>query len=120
MPNRVLIVDDDELVVRVFKRVLANTHVVLLPVPEKLSSQSLLEVSWELLILDAHLGSNSGILLLEEMKALAPEKLQRIVVISGDSSFEKRVRDIGSRFLAKPIDFDRLRSTIDEVLRIKD
>jgi CheY-like chemotaxis protein len=70
-----------------------------------------------LVLSDINMPGMTGIELLNEIKVKWPEIPVFMVTAYADRSTEERTREIGaSAFLAKPVDFDLLRSHLGEVL----
>jgi CheY-like chemotaxis protein len=121
----VLVVDDEpdmvELFRRRFRRELRNGDYVM---HFALSGDEALQLLAEtiepelmLILSDINMPGMSGLDLLERTKKIHPELPVIMITAYGDQERRSRAFDIGAMdFLAKPIDFDQLKSTIATVV----
>ncbi len=113
---RVLVVDDDAIVLDSCRRVLGAEGFVVRSVPgAEEGLQALLEESWDLLIVDVKMPVHDGFWLVARAREIDPGL--RIVVMSGYSTRETEAagRRVGAHgFIAKPFLPDELLATVRE------
>jgi DNA-binding NtrC family response regulator len=115
-PHRVLIVDDDELLAATIASVLEEAGYSTARAPD--SGTALAEVRREpadLALVDLRLGSESGIDLLERLKALDPE--MSVIVITALATIETAVEAMrrgADNFIPKPVEPDRLLAFVEK------
>ncbi len=115
----VLLVDDEPLLLRSLRRILAGEgHEVRLAESAEQVRATLAEASPDVVLLDLFLGGDSGLELLDRIKADHPET--EVVVITGNASVESAVgcmRRGAFDYLAKPLeDVHRVRTTVRKAL----
>ena len=118
VPGRLLLVDDEPLLLRSLARVLEGEgHRIWQAESVVEAERSLADADPDVVLLDLGLGSASGLALLERMKRERPEL--EIIVVTGNASIESAVDCIrGGAFdyLAKPFDEHRVRTTVRRAL----
>ena len=116
MNNKILIIDDDELVAASLKKVLIKLgHNVEFCLEGEKALQSAKELEPDLILLDIYLGSVNGLELLKDLQKEHP--FIPVVMITGYSDIKMAVSAIKSGavdFLLKPIDLVHLQNVISK------
>ncbi len=115
----VLVVDDEPLMLRALVRILRpGTHRVEVAETPDAAHSVLADPDLDVVLLDLHLGSASGLELLDRIKAERPEV--EVVVMTGHASIESAVdcmRQGAFDYLAKPFeDVHRVRTTVQRAI----
>jgi len=119
---RILIVDDNELNRRVFKGLLKETKI---NIDEVASGRECLdkvqEIKYDIIFLDHMMPEMDGIETLHAMKKLAdfPSKKAPVVILTANAivgAKEKYFNEGFDAFLAKPIDYKKLETMVEELL----
>lgn len=110
-PNEsVLLVDDDEVFVRVLARALGARGLTVTTAGSRASALAAArETSPDFVVLDLKLGDDNGLVLIPELLALHPET--RILLLTGYASIATAVEAIKRGawdYLAKPVDADQV------------
>jgi DNA-binding NtrC family response regulator len=118
MPRRrVLVVDDDLLVLGATERILASFDVTTSSgVPD--ARNRLAEAWFDVVLCDVHLGRDNGIDMFVEMRAVAPEQAARFIFSSGkadDRAVRERLEETGVPYLTKPVAIATLREVVASV-----
>ncbi len=112
--RKVLIVDDEEEIGLLMKRILRNKFAVIehaLTLKEGLSFAGILKPN--IILLDNNLPDGSGIERLEEFRTAAPDTC--IIVVSAMTHLGKTALENGAfAFIEKPLSFNRIMETIDQ------
>ncbi len=113
----ILIADNDPAVREVLGRMMTfQGYVVLYAEDGEAALSAIFESSPDLILLDVYMPKQSGLDVLYRMRA---EGMGTPVVVISGGSYATMVRDaklLGARFLAKPINFEELESTVKELL----
>jgi DNA-binding response OmpR family regulator len=117
--ERVLAVDDDPGVLRVYKAILEGGGY---SVDQALSGKEALEAAgsrfYHLALLDIKLGDMDGTELLHKLQETSPTTVK--VMVTGFASFDNAVRALNLKadaYLVKPVDPQTLLSTVQEQIR---
>lgn len=119
--GRVLVIDDDPLVVRTIKRILANHHEVI-TTDNGEAGLALIAAGdrFDVILCDLMMPNLTGMEVLAELETRAPDQAARMVFVSG-GAFTPQARDFLAsdryRRLDKPFGPQTLRATVDEVMR---
>lgn len=117
--SRLLIVDDDPLVLSFFRRALANEGYEVHTVSDSAEAIELLaQQEFDLLVTDVGLPGPSGIDLLEHCKAVTPD--MEVILVTGEPALGDAVRTVRKGaydYLAKPVDPGRLRARVGAALK---
>jgi two-component system response regulator PilR (NtrC family) len=107
---RVLIVDDEVMLRSLFGRVLERESIAYRTASSASSALDALEQqSYALVLLDRRLGTESGLDLLRHIRAAAPHRDTRVVVVSGDPVDGADATEAGADgYLTKPVSIDDL------------
>lgn len=116
MPERlrVLIVDDEPMIVAGLRRLLARAHDVVgcTSVDDVLARLRRGE-RYDALVIDYQLGDCTAATLVDEVVRIAPELAARIAILSGDDRACVRASGRPLPCLAKPVEIDDLRSVVE-------
>ncbi|MEI8096089.1 MAG: response regulator [Spirochaetales bacterium] len=120
--HRILLVDDEESILRALERVLRGSDRELTTASDGPSALDLLATKpFDLIITDQRMPGMSGTELLKRVRQLHP--LTARVMISGYAEFESLVAAVNearvARFIPKPWDNDELRALVADVLQDK-
>jgi two-component system response regulator HydG len=118
-PGLVLLVDDEELLLRSLRRILEpDGHRLVLADSPRSAAPHFANPELDVVLLDLFLGETSGMQLLEQVKRERPEV--EVIVMTGHASIESAVRCIrrgAFDYLAKPFeDAFRVRTTVGKAL----
>jgi ActR/RegA family two-component response regulator len=113
--NRVLMVDDDQTVARALARVLRRDAVIEIAHTSATALDRLRTEHFVLVLIDIHLGAESGMELYERMRLELPETAARVAFMSGAAEITEVadwVAATGRPLLSKPFDFEAVRELI--------
>ena len=116
---RVLVIDDEELVIRSFARVLGRDHHVtaLLCAKDALCRMASGE-TWDVILCDMQMPDLDGAQFLEQLERVRPELTSRLVFITG-GAFTPRMQSFLERntrpIVLKPVEPDALRAVVNQV-----
>jgi len=118
--GRILIVDDEEPVVRGLKRMLAEEHDVATETDSRRVMERIFAAEpYDVVLCDLMMPDVTGMDLYEELGRRAPELLPRLVFLTG-GAFTRKAQDflenIPNPKLDKPVSQEKLRATIRELL----
>jgi DNA-binding response OmpR family regulator len=109
---RVLLVDDDAMLARAVPRALRNHAVVTVAGDTAAALEALREgAPPDVVLLDLHLGAESGLALLALLRERHPETADRVILLTGGATSLEEVRGIeqsGRPCLEKPLSMDEL------------
>jgi DNA-binding response OmpR family regulator len=112
---RILIVEDHPDIGQLYQRLMPGcqvTHVT----DGVQACRALASGSFDLIILDMHLGAMSGLEVLRFARR-TEHQTTPIIVISADDSLRHEARDLGADFwIAKPIDIDQFHKVLRDAL----
>lgn len=110
-PDRILVIDDDEAILRLVKRRLEQAgyrNIIVAAIPQ-LGLELFESSEPDLLILDLHMPGLDGFEVLEALGKLHPQQLAKtpVLILTGEETYEKKLRALalGARdLLPKPFD----------------
>jgi len=119
--GRILIVDDEEMIIRILTRILAKEHDVVSTVDarEALAMCARGE-KFDLILCDLMMPIMTGIELHSEISLLSPEQAQAMIFVTGGAFTEKTrsfLSDIPKEHIEKPFDAANLRAIVQRYLR---
>jgi len=119
--GRILIVDDEEMIIRILTRILAKEHDVVTTVDarEALAMCARGE-KFDLILCDLMMPIMTGIELHSEISLLSPEQAQAMIFVTGGAFTEKTrsfLSDIPKEHIEKPFDAANLRAIVQRYLR---
>ena len=119
--GRILIVDDEEMIIRILTRILAKEHDVVTTVDarEALAMCARGE-KFDLILCDLMMPIMTGIELHSEISLLSPEQAQAMIFVTGGAFTEKTrsfLSDIPKEHIEKPFDAANLRAIVQRHLR---
>ena len=116
---RILVVDDDETIRTTMKAILEDEgYIVDLAASGKEAIQKTLETSYNIALLDIRLPDMEGVELLKLMKDAVPRT--RKIMLTGYPSMQNAIGALNKNadaYLLKPVDVDKLLSTVKEQLQ---
>ncbi len=117
MRLRVLVVDDEDSVLKAVRRALFGHDVV--TVLSGAAAMAVLEsgARFDVAIIDVVMPGMSGEDLARRIAGLAPDLVHRILLLTGDDAALARRSSFGHPVFAKPIDTQRLRSCVEQLIR---
>lgn len=115
---RILVVDDDAQVRRLFDRALSADGYRCLAAPDTREARRLIESErFELAICDIHLGADSGLELAASIRSSRPDVAVLIATATADRSLAARATDFGAYgYIIKPFSADQLRIDVANAL----
>ena len=117
--SRLLVVDDDPLVLSFFRRALTDAAHEVHAVSDSTAALELLsEAEFDLLITDVGLPGPSGIELLDHCKETVPD--MEVILVTGDPALGDAVRTVrrgAYDYLAKPVNPAKLRARVEAALK---
>lgn len=121
--SKVLIVEDDELMAAVYKRLFlreSDRFICTLERTAEDAIDTLRRDQADILILDWDLPGISGLQLLDALRANRSTRLLPVIVVSGRAGIEERIHALkrgANDFLSKPFDVHELLSRLQVLLR---
>ncbi|MDB4884199.1 MAG: hypothetical protein JWL95_2965 [Gemmatimonadetes bacterium] len=119
--GRILVVDDDEFVVRILKRVLAEDHdVVALDGAREALALCAGGEQFDLILCDLMMPSMTGMELYLELERVAPDQAKRMIFVTGGAFTEKARRflaETANEHIEKPFHAANLRAVVQRYLR---
>ncbi len=117
---RILVVDDDTDVRRVFATVLRQRYEVVEVSGGAAALDALKETAFQLLVLDLHMPNVDGFAVLEQLSKMGPPNQDiPVIMVTADGTDSARARAQKSRgvyFLSKPVPIRVLASLVDSTL----
>lgn len=117
--SKILVVDDDELLLREMKEFLEDEgHMALLASRAKDAAQMIEQERPDLMVIDVIMPDLDGFELLKQAREILPHS--KAIVLSGvsDEQFEKKAKQLGAdKYLVKPMPLDIFKALIDELLK---
>jgi PAS domain S-box-containing protein/diguanylate cyclase (GGDEF)-like protein len=121
--RRILVVDDEELNLRLLERCLRHDGYDVLTAPDADTALALVAGNdFDLLLLDVELGATDGITLCRQVRERHPDRMLPILFVTGHSDRDTRLRGLdagGDDYLGKPVDFLELQIRVRNLLRSK-
>ena len=120
--TRILIVDDDDTIRSTMKAILEDEdYIVDLAASGKEGIQKSKETSYNIALLDIRLPDMEGVELLKLMKPAVPRT--RKIMVTGYPSTQNAIEALNKNadaYLIKPVDIEKLLSTIKEQLKLQE
>lgn len=120
--GRILVVDDEELVVTLITEIMALDGHYVTPAFNGAEALGLLEVhEFDLIISDVRMPAVNGPTFFEILQTTRPDLLTRVIFVTGDTvspSTQQFLQKTGRPVLAKPFNPERLRSLVNETLAL--
>ena len=117
--KHILVVDDDSRVLRLMKEYLAKRYDVATAINGKVALKFLETKETDLVLLDYEMPDENGASVLEKLRASEKTKDLPVVFLTGVTD-KKKIREVlalrPQGYLLKPIDMEKLSSTIKGVL----
>ncbi len=118
--KHILVVDDDKSVLKMLKAALSDEYTVTTMVNGKMAEKFLETKNADLILLDYEMPEETGPEVLRKLRANEKSKNIPVVFLTGVAD-EKRIMEVLSLkpqgYLLKPIDMERLRSTIKNIIK---
>ncbi len=116
--QRILILDDDAHLVRLYAKVLRKSGYDVQSVRTLSAARAELEQSrFDLFVCDMHIENQSGLTLLTEQWSRLQANTTEVIVLSGREQFRAACEELGVRsFIAKPISMHTLTTEINQIL----
>jgi two-component system cell cycle sensor histidine kinase/response regulator CckA len=118
---RVLLVDDEELVLRAMQRILSKEHDVVTTSSAKLAlSLCIAGTSFDLILCDLMMPAMTGMELHQELVRIAPEQAKRMIFLTGGAFTEKArsfLSEVAREHIEKPFEAANLRAIVQSHLR---
>lgn len=118
-PDRILVIDDDDLTVILLRKVLESENCVMdVATDGKLALQHLMDNRYSLVICDIHMPNMDGKRLFRFMDEQALGDRSMILFITGDTSAETRrfLESSGCHYMHKPIQVLQLAARVKDIL----
>jgi CheY-like chemotaxis protein len=118
-PDRILVIDDDDLTAILLRKVLEAENCVLEVANDgKEALQKLMEQRYSLVVCDIHMPNMDGKKLFEFVDQHALESKNRIIFLTGDTSSATRqfLESTGCPYMHKPIQILQFASMVREIL----
>ncbi len=118
-PKRVLVIDDDPLMLNVVKSELKNKYQVATAISGKTGLKFLESKTADLILLDYEMPGEDGPAVLEKLRANEQTKNIPVVFLTGINSREKIEKVLAMKphgYLLKPIQHDKLITTIQQII----
>jgi len=117
--KKVLIVEDEELVVDLIKGVLEHDNITVDNARD--GEEALLKTDtgdYDLIVCDIKMPGMSGIAFYDKIKELKPRLAEKVIFITGDPSSETMdfINTTGNEYITKPFKVDKFRSRVFEFL----
>jgi CheY-like chemotaxis protein len=119
-PARILIVDDEESLVRVLQKVFRDYDAVVNTSAQHALDRIVIGERFDLILSDVGMPGMSGCDLYDEIRRVAPGQAARMVFVTGgfaDARTEKALAATGQPVLTKPFNPTGLRSFVEKFLR---
>lgn len=119
VPKRILVIDDDPLMLRLIKTELKDAYQVATALSGKIGLKFLENKTADLILLDYEMPEEDGTVVLEKLRANPKTKNIPVVFLTGINSREKIEKVLAMKpngYLLKPIDHDKLVQTIKHVI----
>jgi CheY-like chemotaxis protein len=119
-PARILIVDDEESLVRVLQRIFRDYDTLVNTRAQGALDRIVIGERFDLILSDVAMPRMSGCDLYDEIRRVAPEQAARMVFVTGgfaDARTEKSLTATGQPVLTKPFNPTGLRSFVEKFLR---
>jgi two-component system NtrC family sensor kinase len=115
---RVLIIDDEEMVIRSFARILREHHVTALLSAADALSRAAAGETWDVILCDLQMPHMDGAQFCKFLERIRPDLARRLVFITG-GAFTDRVQSFIQRtarpIVLKPVEPDALRALVSRV-----
>ena len=122
-PSRILVVDDEESVRALFRRLLRQEgHEVHLAASGVEALQALARASYDLIICDVKMPGMDGKALYYRVMELYPELAPRILFITGDviaTDTQQFLDETGNPYVSKPFEINQFLQVVQEALKIQ-
>ena len=118
MGLRVLLVDDDELVIRAMRRGLRDHDVIGLTDPVEARALIAAGERFDAIVSDLMMPVLTGAELYDEIARIAPEQAERVIFVTAGATtvdLQEFLRRCARPILEKPVDLDRLEEAIKSV-----
>ncbi len=117
--KRILIVEDEELVVDLIKGVLEHDNITVDDARD--GEEALVKTdsgNYDLIVCDIKMPGMSGIAFYDKIKELKPRLAEKVIFITGDPSSETMdfINTTGNEYITKPFKVDKFRSRVFEFL----
>src|SRR5208282_5278460 len=120
--SKVLIVDDQEVNVRVLERMLRGagyTSVASTMEPREVSELHR-QNRYDLILLDLHMPGMDGFQVMEGLKEIEAENYLPVLVITADPDYKLRALQAGAKdFVSKPLDLAEVRARVHNMLEVR-
>jgi PAS domain S-box-containing protein len=121
LQGKVLVVDDEDMVLRAMKRILSREHDVVATSSAKLALALCAQGdSFDVILCDLMMPAMTGMELHHELSCIAPDQAKRMIFLTG-GAFTERARefllDANREHIEKPFDAANLRAVVQERLR---
>jgi CheY-like chemotaxis protein/two-component sensor histidine kinase len=119
--GRILVVDDEEMIIRIVTRILAKEHDVVATVDaRKALALCAAGEKFDLILCDLMMPMMTGMELHSEISLLSPEQAKAMIFVTGGAFTEKTrsfLSDIPKEHIEKPFDAANLRAIVQRYLR---
>jgi two-component system NtrC family sensor kinase len=119
--NRILVVDDEEEILRLISRILQQRgHQVVAVQTAEASLDTLANEEYDVIICDVRMPGMGGQELYLHLRSEHPELLKRLIFTTGDtisSSTRAFLQNVETPYVSKPFPIEDLERAIDEILR---
>lgn len=116
--KRILIVEDEELVINLIQGVLEEDEIVVDIARNGKEALGIIDKHhYDLIVCDIKMPHMNGITLYHELKTKNPDLTQRIIFITGDPSSETIdfLNEVGNQFITKPFKVEGLKDRINDL-----
>jgi two-component system NtrC family sensor kinase len=117
---RVLVVDDEEHILALIRRVLqAEKHRVEVAADGAMALEMIARESYDLMLIDLRMPGINGRMLYERLSTMRPELVQRVIFITGElvsPESQAFIRLTGCPLIRKPFALDELRQVVEDML----
>ena len=118
--GRVLVVDDEEVILDFFKSVLESEGFQVTTAScAKGAQEALRDREFDAVVLDVILPDMNGVLLFHQIRQENPTQAEKVVFLSGMDmvkEFNQNLANLGAGFLPKPVDYEVLINMVREVV----
>lgn len=119
--GRILVVDDEEMVIRVVRKILSKEHDVVATVEAKEAlSLCARGETFDLILCDLMMPVMTGMELHQQLSRVAPEQAERMIFVTGGAFTEKGrhfLSETPKEYIEKPFDSANLRAIVRRYLR---